>query len=522
MTRNHLLTLVAFLLAAAGACADGKIFRSPAAPPVEIPDQAALIHHDGAVQTLVIETAYESADADNPAAIKAATPYAWVVPLPAPPTEVFEASPALFNTLRVIFQPHIETDDDLILFLPISIAILLAVAAASRRARIPAIVAIMLVIVVAALLPALGKARAMASGPPSTLDLLDQRVVGDYDTVTIRADAADPDAPADLLAWLNDNDYAIEPDAESAIAAYVADGWCFVAARLRDDASTARRTPHPLGFRFPTARPVYPLRLTAAHGRTVDIDLYVFAQRRAAATGFDVVRCAETVERDRDIPFSARLRVILAQDELRDLAAAAPIATHLRGSLTPAAMARDATLTFQPAELTGNAVRTVPAAQAAAANLASVALLAVAVILMVLARLLGVEGVRAVALILLPSAVVATGFGAAMYHSMDPIELEDGGDVTWAGTRLLMSELAERADADMTVSDARALAESIIADLTADGVRNGYTGRPLQFEASPGNVSIVEIDGAPHLVVHGSSGGVDVEICTVTPDPSTD
>lgn len=282
-----LLGLALWLAASTAAFADGKFYGTYEVAPT-IPDQEALIAYDPAtrIQTLVIQTKFQGEGTD----------FAWVVPIPGGPDrasprapEIFAATTGTFPTLRSLFQPFVRRDSSIIWpfllgILGPPLLILLLRKRHDYSALATAMLVLVLVVVVAGVfLPALGKARGIAAD--QTVSILDSRCVGAFDTTTIAS--ADPAA---LGTWLSLNGFKSSPESDRAIAAYVKEGWVFVVSKLRRDAQNGPETAHPLGFRFWTARAVYPMRLTGIGNADLSLDLYVFGPGTARATGLNVVR----------------------------------------------------------------------------------------------------------------------------------------------------------------------------------------------------------------------------------------
>ncbi len=86
--------------------------------------------------------------------------------------------------------------------------------------------------------------------------IIDQEEVGAYEVVVLQGGTA-----AELITFLEDNDYAQDPQAEDIIQAYLDEGFLFAAVKLTADANTDEI--HPLVFRMPGDEPCVPLRLTA-------------------------------------------------------------------------------------------------------------------------------------------------------------------------------------------------------------------------------------------------------------------
>jgi len=291
------------VLVASSAFADGKVFggRRPAAAPdvvvdPSIPDQRALIVQRAGKETLVIETAFEGRGTD----------FAWVVPTPNVP-KIEEASTDLFPALADATRPELisRVPDLRIAGLGVVAALLLARHGVRRRVRpmplLLAVVACAGVFVDSALSLDARGADVLAMGAPGVLSVgvpmtreeapvavRQREVVGAFDAVTISA--RDPRA---LVDWLHGNSFATPPGLEDVVAQYVREGWVFNAVRLRRgaDGVDAVRI-HPLSFTFDAATPVYPMRLTGVASGPVDVELYVAADTRAVADGFDARACA--------------------------------------------------------------------------------------------------------------------------------------------------------------------------------------------------------------------------------------
>jgi hypothetical protein len=115
-----------------------------------------------------------------------------------------------------------------------------------------------------------------SSGGPGggQVQIVSQSVVGPYETVTLRA--TDPHA---LTTWLTSHAYAIPPNIEPTIRAYVEDGFDFIALRLVPTCN--ERAMRPVRVVTPGADPTLPLRMVAAGiGAKVGITLYVITEGR--------------------------------------------------------------------------------------------------------------------------------------------------------------------------------------------------------------------------------------------------
>jgi hypothetical protein len=279
-----LVVLACAWLLPAAALADGKVFARVGPDPT-MPDQQALIHFDGKVQTLAIETRFEGDGTD----------FAWVVPLPSIP-EISAATTGLFPTLQALFAPElIELNASglgALLLLLAGVAIASVLAAAGQR-RLAILVAIgSAVLAIAAAMPLFGKARAIPRGDTGVVSpgitIHGRQVVGSFDTVTISSTDGER-----LTGWLEHNGFAVSAEARPVIASYVEDGWVFVAMRLQRAVSEGVSTPHPLIFRFESARCVYPMRLTGVQNRPISLELYIFGSGSASAPGLQRMRSSQ-------------------------------------------------------------------------------------------------------------------------------------------------------------------------------------------------------------------------------------
>ncbi|HLK39197.1 MAG TPA: DUF2330 domain-containing protein [Polyangiaceae bacterium] len=115
------------------------------------------------------------------------------------------------------------------------------------------------------------------SGGAPGVQVVNQSVVGPYDTVTVRS--IDPTA---LETWLDTNGYAIPDSFRPTIAAYVAGGFDFIALRLQPGEGV--QAMKPVRVITQGADATLPLRMVAAGvGAQVGITLYVISEGRYEA-----------------------------------------------------------------------------------------------------------------------------------------------------------------------------------------------------------------------------------------------
>lgn len=346
-----LLAVGLLLLSCSAALADGKVFSRGVAAPPPIPDQQAIIAWDEAagVETLAIETRFE---APRPAGSppEGTAEYAWVIPLPGPGTPtITAATPGLFPTVRAVFQPRVDdrrSPASIPLTIAVSVMLLAYIwlrALGQDRLGVAVVMVLAFMAVCVLLLPTLGSARGLRDGP-TTVRVLQREIIGSYESTVIGA-SAEKHAGAVLAEWLREHGFSAPAAAEPVLADYAKRGWVFAAIKLRPDAASpgAMLTPHPLVFRFKTAKAVYPMALTGVGNAPLALDLYVFGPKRATAAGLRVVRCDEVRATSREYPltFVPESCVAVAHAGLKKVVGAGAIATKLTGTLSPQQQSRD-------------------------------------------------------------------------------------------------------------------------------------------------------------------------------------
>lgn len=338
--RSLLLWMAWLVLLPSALRGDGGFIPATAFERVQIPDQRALIHFANGTETLVIDTAFKG-DGTN---------FAWIIPVPSVPT-LEPATTGLFTTLQFLFRPRIVHNVAsyywIAVFLGILIAFRLWIKHTGESLILFLLGVFLLIIFLSSVLsPAhLGIAGSTTS-PGDQVHVIDRKRVGIYDTATLSS----RDGGA-LFDWLKQNGFATPTNFVPAIRAYAQQGWCFVASKIRMDASQPQGAKaHPLTLKFKTDRPVYPLRLTGIDNESCRIDLYVFGPGRAELPHFKVERCAQP-----SFPNTNDSRVLRGLEGLpvrhpllRALVADSLVATKLTGHLNSHDMLEDAYITWKP------------------------------------------------------------------------------------------------------------------------------------------------------------------------------
>jgi hypothetical protein len=505
------------------ALADGMVIPERAFAIPQIPDQQALIHYANGTETLVIETSFTGQG----------TNFAWVVPLPAV-AKIEPASTGLFPTLQTIFQPKVVLSvRHYWIALPIAALVICLIELVRREPFFWLLVLGLLLLLAMLLLPALAPAKSRAGAPGSiaaNVRVLDRQTVGLFDTVTIQS--ADPSA---LVDWLKENGFRTPTNMAPVIADYVRAGWVFAAARLHDDTGTEMpRATHPLAFTFKTPKPVYPLRLTASGGAACRIDLYVFGPGRAEVPGFTVRRCeAPRYDAGNGRPRMEAGEIRILHRELRKLVAEAPVATKLSATLDPQGMARDAYVGWGDYWATGGRVYSPGAALVLSGNVSALLFMALALGWLLLSRLtcglpsakwgpwLAPVAVAAGLLVYFVGVPKVAGssvrttrvsFGGAYNDSLMLAmaledELQDSNAVQSAVMPvppLTPAESARLLQATARSFQRRGLWQS----RSHSPLTNLFTGEPIRFEASPGNVllrAVAQPGGGDHKLLTGAA-----------------
>ncbi|MDD4890532.1 MAG: DUF2330 domain-containing protein [Phycisphaerae bacterium] len=294
--------------------------------------QRALIVHRGGVETLIVESSFDTSSKS----------VGWVLPLPVAPTKFEPADPGMLTALEIAIGPRIVHD----LFLEIrsiliALVIMLAygtvmVTVKKRSDRWTAYIAFAMVILVVSscLLPSMGSAG-LSGGSRAGLEVLATQRVGRYDVTILKSGDA-----AVLSSWLADNGFA-QPDAagQGIIGDYVRRKWCFAVAKLVPDAA-GKATPHPLRVEFPADRPIFPMELTAIAGSATRVELFVLAHGSAAADKFHVV-ASDGYTRVGSWYAGRSTDLQIAQPAMMELMWDGCVLTRLTATLTPAEMNRD-------------------------------------------------------------------------------------------------------------------------------------------------------------------------------------
>jgi hypothetical protein len=480
-----------FALSALG---DGRIISHAEVVPT-IPDQRAMIQFSNGVERLVIVTSF----------VGPGTNFAWVVPLPSTP-RVEAASTNFFANLNLAFQPKLIDQADYVwVFFLLGAYVVAAGVWACRReqgGRWSAWLRSLLVLYVALMLYSMSlsaSSKIALAIPASSVEVRDRKIVGIYDTATLAGTNG-----AALVEWLNGNGYKMPASARPVISSYAAQGWVFVAATIHRDASVGDESrPHPLCFTFGTAKPVYPLRLTGIENAKCSIDLFVFGPEMAKVPGFDIEYCG--TPRTTAGPLHRRDGWIpelfgpcspgdygIGNPEVCRLVFPAPVTTKLVGKLTTKDMQSDAWVDWVPPAPTYPVLITRRVAVARALDWVTGLAIPGFIVLQILFPWLKWKTIISGGAVVI---LLATGGGYLRYATIHttPVTYEYGiSHSPWKyEAPLYRLETSLHDFAGDRTNTSPLTEEECLAGITNDfSVRNTFTGQPLQFEATPGNITL--------------------------------
>ncbi len=526
----------------------------PAMP--QIPLQRALIVYRDGVETLIVESTFDS---ESPGV-------GWILPLPAEPTEIDVADPGMLTTMAVCLGPEVIHDLHDVLqwaFLLLIFLVPLALKAALFEEGVRLLDAVFWLVVCLFFLAMLG-AAGTGGAASSSIRVLSTEKVGNYEVSVLRA--GDPGA---LAAWLSKEGLtALSQDANAIVGEYIEDGWCFAVARLRRDGK-GTATPHPVRVVFPTNRPVYPMRMTRIAGTVTHVELYVIAEQMAASERFRTV-CADryaawSVDSEEDWyrfaahtegpfipPFGllhygkraglfnrlwpkgltifagADTGLALGQPAVADLLWDGCIVTRLEANLPPEAMKTDVWLGLRPLRAQRESVFSPRGRwQTAESVLAwgAITLVLSAMVLCNRRRRPSKMGWRVlgVLLALTLAGSVAAAFSRRVVHVGPSVRRWEAMEQRSAFCLVAHAMVADgHLHGRMGTAKLAALpAEMIDRDmLMPESLVNPFTGQRVCYERSPGNFFVRTINGSKWLCVYDRHG---IEIPAVElPPPSSD
>lgn len=352
MVHARRLILAAFsLLAAAGpAGADGKFFARPLVEEPSIALQRGLIAWRDGVETLIVQSVVEGGGEEM----------GWIVPLPAPPTAIESCHPKTLERLAELATPLVRTSARreltlaLMLFV-MALAVLIQTVRRPKESRSDWRLRLLFYAAAGSFVLALTPTLASSSGRGAQVKVMQSVAAGAYDVDVIRGDSATA-----VEHWLTTNGFACPPAVRPTLDAYVAQHWCFAAAKVRRPGNGAIEH-HPLRFTFPAERAVYPMRLTGVNQSSVTLDLFVIGKQQAA-TGSLTPWLVQTFKKstprifdDYEVTAGRCFRAAVSWmpigvSDVADLMWDGCVLTRLHGTLRGRVLADDLAVGWQPAK----------------------------------------------------------------------------------------------------------------------------------------------------------------------------
>jgi hypothetical protein len=486
------------------------LIEYPQAP--TIPVQRALITYRDGVETLIVESTYQTASPE----------VAWILPLPAEPTKLEKADPGLLETLSIQVQPKVISSSGLAWIIIVGM-ILLAFPLVGIRLMAGEPLSVYAVIAIAliawfggaiCLMPSLERARA-GGGPEeeaSGVNILNSQRVGNYDVQVLRADSST--ALADFLAAGKLQPLSAEE--KKIFDGYISEGWCFLVSTLHRDSSNLPATPHPIAATFPTKSIVFPMRATKIANTKTHVELFVAADTRTTADGFTTVAAqrlfaeslySRTPSTYFDGHFSMSPRyVFVAHPDLKDLLWNRCVLTKLTADLPPSRMDNDVAILRMPyapsmQEVYSNGVRNDwIGATLCIAVTGMLAFLAVAS--KPLRRLRRMPRAQRISLLSIPLAVA---LGIYYFFPSIPTTIRPHiRSENWLGPlHTAISRCGGELDATLADSPEKLL-EIFHRHEQDAALVNPFTGAPIAVRRSPGNYQIIRETGGARLIFYNS------------------
>ncbi len=514
MRRSYLCALgllVAVVFLPQAAQADGKIFpeREIAVMPAMPTQQAIIVYRDGQ-ETLIVASSYETESQT----------VGWVLPLPAEPTKLAVAQGDMFDSLARGLQPKVVAKKDvagrrdlavktvIFLVLPLS---LIAIFVRRRRGVILAVVLLAEFLLLALMLaPTLGT-KAGVDSAQAAVELLSSQLVGNYDVTIIKADQS-----AAVDGWLEDSGFqSLGQRGRQIVDEYIVDGWVFAVAKLRRDGD-GLASPHPIAATFPSAKPIYPMKLTALAGAELHLELYVIADQVASGEPlqpividkFDMTKKKSARRQDAEPqPYfvGESTDAIIGHPDVGERMWPGCVVTRLTGELSPQQMDQDISIGLSDF---GEAYQRRFFSEGARRYIVHTVLaIGLAIVLVFLAAVCNQRrrpsrgGMLVVAACLLVTVIAASAVYAAL--PVTPTRSEGHFRSYFFAEQLYLAERAiedGRLSAHMAEEEPAQFAELLSGDLQswlpADGTE------PMKSERSPGNFFIRRVDGEAYLCLY--------------------
>lgn len=326
-----LLLLVVVFLSAIG-YADGCFLKRSGFREAEpsIPHQRAVIKWRDGLEYLFVQSDLSAPAGD----------YAWLIPLPSPPLYAKASMPAYFDRAFAKSLPN-RVQLPWGLFGGFALFVIAVTMSALTTPRPPDanpwLTALVALLAAGALLaiffPVFAQSKEAAKGRGAIV-----QTIGSYEVAVLQGRGRE------AFDWLVKNGYHPPAEAQRVMEVYAKEGWCFVAAKLRKK-SERTLPPHPIKLVFKAPIPIYPMRLTAAMGKAMRLELVVVADQAAKCEQLETWAASEkriVVTRPRENqPELISTFESEWVDRAYQFAGDGDIVSYLRADLTPSQMQKD-------------------------------------------------------------------------------------------------------------------------------------------------------------------------------------
>ncbi len=283
--------------------------------PKAVFERAIVSLHNG-VETVIVQS-----QIDAPAGS-----YAWIVPVPTPPTKVFEGNNLVVDQTFRHFSPghlyYATVLAGIIWVLGMALIGICAVFRIKFSAWGWALVSFLWAVTGAVLFPVYaidGSARSVQ------VDRNTLTEVSQFEETTISSKNSGA-----LSQWFRENEFVMPQALKPQVEGYVKQGWSFVAVKM-GPFKGGKGFPLALGLRFPAKKLVYPMRFALAGEGTTLLDLLVISDGTASAPPLNVWRTMSTNSKHL-IP---EISDPLYETPLEALSWPTSVATRLRGQIEP-------------------------------------------------------------------------------------------------------------------------------------------------------------------------------------------
>ena len=495
-----------------------------AVPAIES-QRAVVVYRDG-IETLVIESALYG-DSEE---------FGWVIPLPARPEEFEVASSGFIDTLSLTTQPEVIHSlillPAVVVFSIVTLAwFMLVVFCRENKSKSHFIIQFILLLLLVLLLlsvlmPSLGAGGYVAV---KGVSVVESEEVGSFGLAVLEGVNAGA-----VNEWLEVNGFiGLDDRGLKIVEEYIAEGWCFVAARLKRS-GYGYGVPHPLSMRFASEEAVYPMKLTAMAESDVYLELFVIAESGVKTGGLKLEfreTYEEAAEAPKDTLNEKNLSGFVCADKWSAIGHPEAskymwdgcVLSRLAGTIGAYEMDQDIVLEEAKESSYRRRYYSIKGALQSAVvyGLAVWCVLMIALTTINLKKIQKIDGWKvAFKNIFFGCFIAGAIVGVYVFMWGEIVEVGGLSRPVWLldvrgrhDIENVEGELysADEDFADMQVEEVREYIEKYIS---AEGIENRFSGKVITFEDSPGNFSVFE-DGRGVVVRGYLAGGFSVDIVLI-------